>query len=159
MQNMAPDVSIEQVWVDKIIELVYSQGNFIVPIRWILRQLGPETPLSEQALAHFFKSDDRFQLFSGLDLASEDGPITQFSVSELEAMGFYQGPKVMLKDRVPSSEEIVQFLIKKAEQTYSSLLRAWETRPERDDRVEDQLLEALAKAQRLKRELREVLET
>lgn len=148
---------IDGHWQHKILELLSGQDNFVVPVRWVLRQLGPQAPMGEAVLTRFFELDARFQILNGLDIEAEGGPITQFSLAEQESMGIYQGPKVMLRDRVPSKEEIMAFLINKADQTYAALLRAWETRPAKDGRAEDQLLNALAKAQKLKRELRETL--
>lgn len=149
---------MDDVWLDRILRLIVEHDSFIVPVRWLLRQLGPLAPMSETELIRFFEDDDRFQVFTGLDFDGDDGPIAQFSLSEQEAMGIFQGPKVMLKDRMPSRQQIVDFLINKADQTYHALLRAWEIRPPEDGQVEDQLLGALAKAQRLQRELRAVLD-
>ena len=149
---------IDPKWLEKILRLILEQDNFIVPVRWLLRQLGPAVPFGEGELVRFFETDDRFQVFTGLDFDGDEGPISQFSLSEQEAMGLFQGPKVMLKNRMPSRDQIMDFLINKADQTYEALLRAWETRPPEDGRVEDQLLDALAKAQRLKRELRATLD-
>ncbi|MCK5146092.1 hypothetical protein KAR48_05010 [bacterium] len=159
-QNMSASkpAEIDNEWLEKILRLVIKQDNFIVPVRWILRKLGPEVPLSENELTSFFESDNRFQVYTGLDVDEDDGPISQFSISEQEGMGIYQGPKVMLKDRLPDRGQIVSFLINKADQTYDALLRAWDIRPEKNVTVEDQLLEALARAQKLKRELREALD-
>jgi len=151
------DLTFDSRWQHRILALITDQDNFIVPVRWVLRKLGPEAPMGEAALTRFFESDARFQIFDGLDIEAEGGPITQFSLAEQESMGIYQGPKVMLRDRVPSKEEIMAFLINKADQTYAALLRAWETRPNKDGHAEDRLLDALAKAQKLKRELRETL--
>jgi hypothetical protein len=64
----------------------------------------------------------------------------------------------MLKERIPSRKEVVSFLLKKADTTFDTLKKAWDVRSPDDETMEDQLLQALAKTQRLQRELRAILE-
>ena len=100
------------------------------------------------------RTDGRFLLFDTREsgLAEELKPL--MSEEEMEAAGFYTGPRIMLKSRISSRKEVVRFLLKKADQTFRTLQKAWDVRPEGDEVVEDQFLEALSKAQRLQRELR-----
>ena len=63
----------------------------------------------------------------------------------------------MLRDRVPTREEVIEFLVNKVDQTLDTLKQAWDIRPKDDEATEDQLLEALAKAQKLQRDLRGIL--
>ena len=76
------------------------------------------------------------------------------SNEEMEEAGFYQGPWVVLTDRIPTRQDVVNNLIEKADRTFETLKNAWEIRPRDNDVVEDQLLLALAKTQQLQHELR-----
>ena len=72
----------------------------------------------------------------------------------MEEAGFYQGPWVALRDRIPMQREMAEGLIEKADRTFETLKSAWEIRPLDNEVIEDQLLFALAKTQQLRNELR-----
>ncbi len=76
-------------------------------------------------------------------------------IREMEKMGYYFGPSLVLKSHVPTPEELAGFLQSKVDQAYDTLLKAWENRPEGDPDSEDQLLSILAEVQRLRREIRQ----
>jgi flagellin-specific chaperone FliS len=142
----------------KVVVLLEEAESFIVPIRWVWKKIEEETPsvdISVEQLAEKLKKDRRFKLFDEYKIDY----VGQWSLSEeeQERLGYYRGPRVMLRDRVPTREEVIQFLVKKVDQTFDTLKQAWDIRPKDDESTEDQLLEALAKAQKLQRDLRGIL--
>ena len=62
--------------------------------------------------------------------------------------------KAMLVRRIPSQEKLLSILVQKVEESYETLKTAWDNRPPDDSRLEDKLLEALARTQKLQRTLR-----
>ncbi len=76
-------------------------------------------------------------------------------VREMEKMGYFFGPSLVLKSHVPTPEELATFLQNKVDQAYNTLLKAWENRPQGDPESEDQLLSILAEVQKLRREIRQ----
>lgn len=142
----------------KVIVLLEEADSFIVPIKWVWKKLDAETPsfgITAEQLEVKIKQDRRFKLFDEYKIDS----VSKWSLSEeeQERLGYYRGPRVMLRDRVPTREEVIEFLVKKVDQTFDTLKQAWDIRPKDDEATEDQLLEALAKAQKLQRDLRGIL--
>lgn len=146
--------------LEKVVIFLEEAESFIVPVKLVWKMIGEEFPgtdMSMEQLTEKLKKDKRFKLFDGPEnfMNSKIGP--KVPEGEMEKLGFYRGPRVMLKGRIPTRKEVITFLLKKADQTFQTLKKAWEIRPGGDETTEDQLLEALAKAQRLQRELRAIL--
>ena len=146
--------------LERIVKLLEGAESFIVPVKLLLRMLKEDSPslhMSMEQLTDTLKKDGRFRLFPEQKSDAFDNIELTISEAEQEKLGFYRGPRVMLKDRVPTREEVVTFLLKKVDQTFETLKQAWDIRPKEDEATEDQLLEALAKAQKLQRELQGIL--
>ena len=145
---------------DRAVLILETSDEFIVPVKWLWKRITEDTAPLDIALDDFcgiLKEDDRFTLFESKRAELNLNTHWSLSEEEQEKMGFYQGPRVMLKNRVPSYSEVVAFLLKKVDQTFNTLKQAWDLRPKDDASVEDQLIEALAKAQKLQRELVAIL--
>jgi len=145
--------------LERVVTLLEKAESFIVPVRWIYKVLEEEfqgMEMTVEELAEMLGRDERFRLFDGPEIGLTESPKPLVSEIEMEESDFYPGPWVMMKSRMPTRKEVVAFLLKKADQMLETLKRAWEVRPEGDEDMEDQLLDALAKAQRLQRELKEV---
>ena len=141
------------------VEVMLKEAQFfLVSVKELNQRLRREIPdiiLSDDELADILRGDERFRLFAnGLD--SLDEHYSSASLMLLEEHGITVGPRVMLKNRVPTKIEVINFLHEKANQTFDTLKKAWDMRPPDDEHIEDQLLEALAKAQRLQRQLAEL---
>jgi len=146
--------------LEKIVVILEEAESFIVPVKWVwgmLEQESSSLDFTMEGLTERLKRDERFRLFAEQKLSGADEIKWVLSKEEQEKLGFYRGPRVMLKDRIPTKKEMVMFLLKKVDQTYDTLKQAWDVRPKEDETAEDQLLEALAKAQKLQRELRGIL--
>lgn len=145
--------------MQRIFSLLEEEEDFIVPIRKLYLEL--ESSIlsegwTEDTFTEILKSDDRLRVFEAPERSDFDDGMDR--EGELESLGFFRGPRVMLKDRMPTREDVLSILVKKADKTFTTLKKAWEVRPDGDEETEDQLLEALAKAQRLKRELQMLLD-
>lgn len=143
--------------VEKVVSILENSESFLVPVDWIVEKLndGRERPLiSEAPLLAFLRDDPRIKVFEKSDLGSAAEATWASSKEKIRSLGIYSGPRVMLNSRAPSKGEIVRFLLQKADQTYDALFKAWQIKPDGDQETEDQLLDALAKAQKLQRELR-----
>lgn len=145
--------------VNQVIEILERAESFLVPIEWIIEKLEEANQLpviSDEELIASLRQDPRIKVFE------KDGPrgLTGDTFPEasrsISTLGLNDSPRVMLQSRVPTKLEIIIFLLQKANQTYDALFKAWQIRPRDDEDTEDQLLDALAKAQKLQRELRAI---
>jgi hypothetical protein len=133
-----------------------TAGGFMIPVRSLWEQIRNDLSSEKITCEEFIdmlRQDTRFCVFD-TDQKVMDDLAQWMSIEEMEEQGYYNGPRVMLKRKVPDQENVAVMLIEKADQTFQSLKQAWELRPEHDQVTEDRLLKALAKAQRLQRELR-----
>jgi hypothetical protein len=146
--------------LDRIEIFLQDAESFIVPVEWIWKMLQDECRETELAMEHLIekmKHDERFRVFDGKNFRVANGQKEIFPDEDKEEDGFIMRPRVMLKNRIPSRKEVLAFLLKKADQTFNALKQTWDIRPQGEEETEDQLLQALAKAQKLQRELRSVL--
>jgi hypothetical protein len=135
------------VAVKKIWEAVEKQGR---KQRFEMPSLPDFTALLE--------GDFRFEFMPSLDENGEplgESPREESEQQEeLESLGFYSGDRVKLKS-VELTPEIIGGLIRrKVDVTMDALTRAWHRRPEGDQDTEDQLLDILAKTQKLQRDVK-----
>ena len=135
------------VAVKKIWEAVEKQG----------RKQGFEMPSLPDFTA-LLEGDFRFEFIPSLDENGEplgESPREESEQQEdLESLGFYSGDRVKLKG-VELTPEIIGGLIRrKVDVTMDALTRAWHRRPEGDQDAEDQLLDILAKTQKLQRDVK-----
>ncbi len=136
-------------------DLLLDDKDFVVPVKKIWLQLslmGEAESLSFEEFTLMLQQDERFEVFDDLDDTQND-QLFGNKKSEWEELGYYFGPRVMLRERKPDRNEIGQILIEKTEQIFNNLKKAWDLRPTDDEEEEDQLLQALASTQRLLRTL------
>jgi hypothetical protein len=77
---------------------------------------------------------------------------------EMEALGFYSGPRVKLASREMTAEDVFAAMARSLTRMNEALQGAWEARPEGDREIEDQLLDILAAGQKLDREIQGLIE-
>ena len=144
--------------------ILASDKDVIVPVKKIwesVERQGKKQGFDIPALPDFtalLEGDPRFEFMPSMDENGEplDGSQREESdrQEELETMGFYSGDRVKLKG-VELTPEILGGLIRrKVDMTMDALTKAWERRPEGDQETEDQLLEILARTQKLQREVK-----
>jgi len=135
------------------LQVLTEEKDFIVPIKkiWLkLSLMGQADELSLEEFSNMLHQDDRFEVFDDNEPGSEI--LLGDNKDDLEELGYYFGPRVMLKSRKPSRKEIGNILMNKTRQIFENLKKAWDLRPE-DQEEEDQLLQALASTQKLLRTL------
>ena len=135
-------------------KILNEEKDFIVPVKklWLkLSLMGEVDRISFEEYSNILQEDKRFEFFNDVD--TETNKLFGNDKTDWEELGYYFGPRVMLKSRRPSRKEIGYILIKKTEQIFSNLKKAWDLRPQDDQEEEDQLLQALASTQKLLRTL------
>jgi len=135
-------VAVKKVWSE-----VEKQG----------RKQGFEIPSFADFTA-LLEGDSRFEFIPSLDENGEPPDMSAREESpqeeELENLGFYSGDRVKLKSVELTPEVIGNLIRRKVDMTMDALTRAWERRPDGDQETEDQLLDILAKTQKLQREVK-----
>ena len=102
--------------------LLNQELDFIIPIKKLwskLSLLGKAESLSYEDFAQMLHEDDRFEILEDSDSDTDD--LFGESKADLEELGYYFGPRVMLKSRRPTRGEIGQILIQKTEQIFENV--------------------------------------
>jgi len=147
--------------MERVVEILETDPDFYVPVKklWLtLQGEGLALDLDLEAFQAQLERDDQFEFIKGIDHAEgfEDDP--EFE-AEMEAMGFFSGPRVKLASREMTAEDVFAGLTRSLHQLNKALRDAWETRPEGDPEAEEMLLEALSLAEQLEREVQEMIES
>jgi hypothetical protein len=148
----------------RVIEILETAPDFFVPVKklWLMLQ-GEELALN-LPLADFHKmllNDKRFEFVPSVEHTREfedDPEFAREMEREMESMGFYSGPRVKLVSREMTPEDVFDAMTRSLTRMNEALQGAWETRPEDDQMLEDQLLDILAAGQKLEREIKELVE-
>ncbi len=133
--------------IDLAEQLLQEETEFIVPVKKIWLRLSLMGKLDDVAFESFslmLRADERFEIFD-----DNENELHEAQIDSLEEIGFFMGPRVMLKSRKPSRKEMGILLIKKTSLIYENLKNAWEQRDKNNEEEEDQLLYALASTQKL----------
>lgn len=144
--------------------ILASDKDVIVPVKKIwgsVEKQGKAQGFEIPALPDFtalLEGDSRFEFLPSLDENGEplgDLPRDETDQEEkLESLGFYSGDRVKLRSVELTPEVIGGLIRQKVDKTMDALARAWERRPQGDRDTEDQLLDILAKTQKLQREVK-----
>ena len=144
--------------------ILASEKDVIVPVKKIwdaVDKQGKKQGFEIPALADFtalLEGDARFEFMPSLNENGEpvDEGLREESdqQEELESLGFYSGDRVKLKSVELTPEVIGSLIRRKVDMTMDALTKAWARRPEGDQDAEDQLLDILAKTQKLQREVK-----
>ncbi len=144
--------------------ILASDKDVIVPVKRIWdavdkqgRKQGFDIPSLPDFTA-LLEGDSRFEFMPSLDENGDPIDGSQRDESEqqeeLETLGFYSGDRVKLKSVELTPETLGGLIRRKVDLTMDALTKAWERRPEGDQDAEDQLLDILAKTQKLQREVK-----
>lgn len=128
-----------------------SSDDIVMPVRtlWLdMQDRGLGRGLSMDSFTTMLESDERFEFLEAptFDEEAEE-------VSLLEELGFEQGPHVKLASRELTADYVTRMLRQSTENMLAALEGAWEMRPDDDPEAEQQLLEVITLAQRLKSEV------
>ena len=143
--------------IKKVVDILENSETLLVPVKklWLeLRQGSDDLVGTFDELMQILDGDGRFRIYIQAMAQNAHSCESIVSNEEMEEAGFYQGPWVALRDRIPTRRDVAEGLIKKADRTFETLKNAWEIRSQHNEVVEDQLLFALAKTQQLQNELR-----
>jgi len=133
-------------------QVLQNETDFIVPMKkvWLtLSLMGKLDDIEFESFSIMLREDERFEVFD-----SYENELLEDHINSLEEIGFFLGPRVMLKSRKPSRRELGTLLIKKTILIYENLKNAWNLRDKNNEEEEDQLLYALANTQKLLRALK-----
>jgi hypothetical protein len=147
--------------IQKVIDILENSETLLVPVKklWLeLKEESVDLGGTFEGLVQILDGDPRFQIYRQTMVQNAHSCESIVSSEEMEKAGFYQGPWVVLKDRIPASRDVAEGLIEKVDRTFETLKNAWDIRPQNNEVIEDQLLFALAKTQRLRNELRMIFE-
>ena len=145
--------------ITRVIEILETEPDFFVPVKklWLMLQgesLALDVELED--FHHTLTGDERFESTSGVDYKEGfegDLEYAEEMEREMEALGFYSGPRVKLASREMTAEDVFVAMSRSLARMNESLQGAWETRPDGDQEIENQLLDILAAGQKLEREI------
>ena len=146
--------------LNRVIDILKSDPDIYVPVKrlWLtLRQEGMDVDAELEAFSDWLHNDTRFEFASGVSFETESPELREEGKREMEALGFFEGPRVKLTSREMTANDIFTGLRNSLTRMNDALQNAWETRPEGDQETEDQLLEILAAGQKLEREIQDLL--
>lgn len=162
--HLSPEVSVYERCLNEAERILASDKDVIVAVKKIWaevdkqgRKQGFEIPSLPDFTA-LLEGDARFEFIPSLDENGEPPDMSFRDESpqeeELENLGFYSGDRVKLKSVELTPEVIGTLIRRKVDLTMDALTRAWKRRPQGDQETEDQLLDILAKTQKLQREVK-----
>jgi len=155
---------MDEPTLTRVIEILETDPDFYVPVKklWLMVQgEGLSLDLDLDTFHAQLEADGRFEFIEGVDHTEgfEDDPeLAAEMEQEMEALGFFSGPRVKLVAREMTAEDVLAGLTRSLAQLTEALQGAWETRPEGDVEAEEMLLDALAIAEQLEREVQEIVE-
>jgi len=150
--------------VARIVEILETDPDFFVPVKklWLMLQgEGLALDVELENFHHMLTQDEHFEFTPGVDHKEEfedDPEFAEEMEREMEALGFYSGPRVKLVSREMTAEDVFAAMARSLTRMNEALHGAWETRPEGNQELEDQLLDILAAGQKLEREIHGLIE-
>lgn len=147
----------------RVIDILETDPDFFVPVKklWLMLQgEGLALDIDLQGFRTELLADARFEFTTGVDHGdTEETPeLAKDMQQDMEALGFFSGPRVKLVSREMTVEDVFAGLARSVARMNEALQGAWETRPEGDRETEDQLLEILAAGQKLEEEIEDIVE-
>lgn len=145
-------------WVHTYLE---QDEEIVVPIKkmwneWHAAHLEP----SLETFTAMVLADERFEEMGGVDHTEgfEDWSPEELEAyqREMEALGYFSGPRVKLKSREITLEHIARMIKKHNDRMEEALRQAREAMPEDiDEQEEGQLIDIIEKTKEFRRQLRE----
>jgi hypothetical protein len=144
-------------YTDWTAEVLATDEELIVPIRrlWLQAQAEGVAPdLSLEDFGRALEADGRFEFYEGVDFGDGDPEERQ----AMEKLGYFSGPRVLLRARKISATEIAGAIKRSTDRMMEALQEAWNLRPQDDSESETELLELLAMVQQLQCEVDQVMD-
>ncbi len=114
----------------RIREILQDDPDFLVPVKKLMKHFLKDEPLPEypEFLA-ILKSEPDLVVMDLEEKSEDEGwdepEMPASSEAEMEALGYYTGPRVRLKDRVPSPADIAAILKRHTDRMLESLGQAY----------------------------------
>jgi hypothetical protein len=158
------EVSVDKLALQLVVRILEADPDPYVPVERLwqtLHQEGLALDLDLQPFEDELQADNRFEFTQAPALppaGAGEGQSTEDVGQELSALGLYSGRRVKLASRKVTSDDVLAGLVHNLELVNQALLRAWDNRPRGDPEAEAMLVEAMAKAEKLGKEIREVID-
>jgi hypothetical protein len=152
--------------ITRVIEILEADPDFFVPVKKVWLTLQEEAlalDIDLEGFRNVLAADERFEFAPGVDHRERfevegDSEFAEEMERQMEALGFFSGPRVKLASRVLSPEDVVAAMVRNLTRMNKALQSAWDARPGEDPDLDDQLLGLLAAGQKLEREIRKLVE-
>src|SRR5438128_489126 len=142
---------------DWVIEQLETAEEILVPVKKLWKEyLVRNLDVSLQAFTSQLEADERIEFIDGVDDSDlyEDWTAEELESheQEMEAIGYFSGPRARLKSRIITPEHIAKMINNHSDRMIDSLMDAYDVRPadldEEDERV---LFHAMQRAMKVKR--------
>lgn len=140
-------------WAEKVLT---SDEEFLVPVKKLWLQAmdaGVAPGVSLDEFAQTLLADGRFEFYEGIDFGDGDPEERQ----TMEDLGYFSGPRVRLLAREITAVDLAGAIKRSTDRMMEALQEAWALRPEGDEEAETELLELMSMAQKLQREVSQVI--
>ena len=150
--------------ITKVIGILETDPDFYVPVKklWLMLQgRGLALDVEMEDFHRMLTDDARFEFTPGAahtEGIEDDPELAKDMEQEMEALGFYSGPRVKLVSREMTATDVFAAMSRSLTRMNEALQGAWETRPEGDQEIEDQLIDILAAGQKLEREIQDLID-
>jgi len=144
----------DRTW-DRVIEILEADPEFFVPVKKLWLMLHRERRAPDMTIDEFYTQlagDPRIEVMEGDALEEPD-----LGEVEAEELDLLAGPRVKLKSREMTVDDVFAGLSRSLKQLDSALRGAWGRRPEGDEETETMLRDALSMTEQLEREVKDIL--
>lgn len=149
--------------IEWAIPILETDEEILVPIKKLwTRYVAEHSRVTLEEFTHALEQDERFEFMEGTDPTEglEDWTEEEKAdhIAEMEALGFFGGPRVKLKHREITAEHIAKMLKKHTDNMMKALWGAFDVRPDEFDQEQDaELLDLIARAKELQLKIEELL--
>jgi hypothetical protein len=137
--------------------------DILVPVKKLWVEYSAHTPnVSLDDFSRALARDARFEFVEGIDPTEHLDDWTEEEkadhIAEMEALGFFGGPRVKMKNREITREHIARMLKKHTDNMMNALWSAFDVRPaDLPAEAQHALLDLIAQAKELQLDLQDVL--
>lgn len=146
-------------WAASVLE---TDEEILVPVKKLWKEYAQISQVSLDEFTRALEGDARFEFMGGVDHRRDLEDLAEEElgehIEEMEALGYFSGPRVKMKDREITPEHIAKMLKKHTDRMMESLWAAFDVRPEDLPKGGDEeLLDLIARAKELQLKVQEVL--
>lgn len=140
---------------DRIIDVLGAAEEIFVPVKKLLKDLGKEgceVPTYEDFLQEL-RDDNRLEVMDFRKHWEED------EEDDMEDLGYYSGPRVKLRSREITREDIARNLERHNQRMLDNLVKAYEVRPDDfPEQSEDELIQTMQRAKEFKEKVEKLFD-